>query len=111
MLRFVLIPPSPFIMHADEVDPSQAAPKPQTAARSAYDDVLYGSDTDSGSDNDERATVTQNRKTQSKKNKAKGEGAFIHEDDEEVLDLLDDRMMSRISGQSSFAFVLLGEGS
>ena len=97
MSKFVFRSSSPFPF-TDFCMNSQPAPKPQTAARSAYDDVLYGSDTDSGSDNDERATVTQNRKTQSKKNKAKGEGAFIQEDDEEVLDLLDDRMMSRISG-------------
>lgn len=86
----------------------QAPPKPQTGARSAYDDVLYGSDSDvSGSDDDERASgpsTVQNRKTQKKKDKAREEGAFIHEDDEEVLDLLDDRMMSRISGKSSFFF-------
>lgn len=86
--------------------PIQLAPKPQTAVRSAYDEVLYGSDSDiSGSDNDERATAAtgpkkaQNRKSQSKKNKPKEDGAFIHEDDEEVLDLLNDKMMSRISGE------------
>lgn len=86
----------------------QPAPKPQTTSRSAYDDVLYGSDSDvSGTDDDERVsapTKTQNRKTQTKKNKAKEAGAFLHEDDHEVLDLLDDKMMSRISGGSFHSF-------
>lgn len=63
--------------------------------------MLYGSDSDSGSEEDERATAskTQNRKTQAKKNKAQAqESTFIQEDEDEILDLLDDRMMSRISG-------------
>jgi len=33
-----------------------------------------------------------------RKNRKEQEGAYIQEDEDEVLDLLDDRMMSRISG-------------
>lgn len=41
-----------------------------------------------------------------RKNKRE-EGAYIHEGEEEVLDLLDDRMMSKISGElRSFGFLL-----
>lgn len=69
--------------------------------------MLYGSDSDiSASDDDERAASapkkTQNRKSQQKKNKSKEDGAYIHEGDDEVLDLLDDKMMSRISGEFFF---------
>ncbi|KAK4702679.1 ribosomal RNA-processing protein 12, partial [Phenoliferia sp. Uapishka_3] len=84
----------------------EPAPKPQVGGRSAYDEVIYGGsdseDSGAGSDDDggAPAPTAHNRKTQAKKNKARGEdnkGTFIHEADGEVLDLLDDRMMSRIS--------------
>ncbi|KAM0750200.1 NUC173-domain-containing protein [Meredithblackwellia eburnea MCA 4105] len=80
------------------------APRPQVTGRSAYDEVLYGgSDSEvSGSEDESSPAVpAHNRKTQAKKNKAAreagGKGTFIHEDEDEVLDLLDDRMMSKIS--------------
>lgn len=84
----------------------QAAPRPQVGGRSAYDEVIYGGSdseaSEAGSDDDNAPTsapAAHNRKTQARKNKARdGEGTFIHEADGEVLDLLDDRMMSRISG-------------
>lgn len=84
---------------------SQAAPKPQVAGRSAYDEVLYGSDSDAsaGGSGDERSAApaaggaAKNRKAMQRKTKRE-EGAFIHEGDDEVLDLLDDKMMSKISG-------------
>ncbi|GAA6022497.1 hypothetical protein JCM10207_008533 [Rhodosporidiobolus poonsookiae] len=81
------------------------APRPQTAQRSAYDEVLYGSDSDvSASSDDERgpsaAPATggaKNRKSQARKAKEASGAAYIQEGEDEVLDLLDDRMMSRIS--------------
>lgn len=87
----------------------QPAPKPQAAGRSAYDEVLYGSDSDASGSDDERSAPApstaagggggaKNRKAMQRKNKRE-EGAYIHEGDDEVLDLLDDRMMSKISGQ------------
>ncbi|KAI5475813.1 ribosomal rna-processing protein 12 [Pseudohyphozyma bogoriensis] len=85
-----------------EMDDGEAAPRPQAATRSAYDEVLYGSDSDiSASDDDDRgaaasAPKTANRKSMMRKKKQE-EGAYLHEDEDEVLDLLDDRMMSRIS--------------
>lgn len=86
----------------------EPAPKPQVGGRSAYEEVIYGgSDSEAsaaGSDDEGAAPApaAHNRKTQAKKNKARddGKGTFIHEADGEVLDLLDDRMMSRISGSS-----------
>jgi hypothetical protein len=87
----------------------QAAPKPQTATRSAYDEVLYGSDSDlsAASDNEGAAPAAggvKNRKAMARKNKANEEGgAYIREGEDEVFDLLDDRMMSRISGAFSFS--------
>ncbi|GAA5912876.1 hypothetical protein JCM5296_003893 [Sporobolomyces johnsonii] len=87
----------------DEED-GEAAPRPQAAARSAYDEVLYGSDSDvsaASDDEGERApTGVKNRKSQMRKNqkeREREEGAYIQEGEDEVLDLLDDRMMSRIS--------------
>ncbi|KAL8279515.1 hypothetical protein RQP46_008077 [Phenoliferia psychrophenolica] len=91
----------------DMVD-DEPAPKPQVGGRSAYDEVLYGgsdSEASAAGSDDEAAPAApsaHNRKTQAKKNKASrdadgGKGTFIHEADGEVLDLLDDRMMSRIS--------------
>jgi len=92
---------------------SQDAPKPQVAGRSAYDEVLYGSDSNAsaGGSDEEGAPAAaaggaKNRKAMQRKNKRE-EGAYIHEGDDEVLDLLDDRMMSKISGQfgaSGFSF-------
>ncbi|GAA6023468.1 hypothetical protein JCM11491_000587 [Sporobolomyces phaffii] len=93
-------------MQLDDHDDDQeedAAPKPQTAARSAYDEVLYGSDSDvsvADADNDPAFTAptgVKNRKAVARKHKKEVEGAYIQEDEDEVLDLLDDRMMSRIS--------------
>ncbi|GAA5902774.1 hypothetical protein JCM6882_004062 [Rhodosporidiobolus microsporus] len=82
----------------------EEAPRPQAAQRSAYDEVLYGSDSESASSEDERAapaaaTGARNRKAMARKNKKNDEqgGAYIQEGEDEVLDLLDDRMMSRIS--------------
>lgn len=99
----------------DENMDAEPAPKPQVAGRSAYDEVLYGSDSEGGSDSDDeqgpsaraggaaapgvtRSTGVKNRKSQARKQKRE-EGAYIHESDDEVLDLLDDRMMSKISGE------------
>ncbi|GAA5821706.1 hypothetical protein JCM10212_004200 [Sporobolomyces blumeae] len=91
-------------MEVDEADEDdEAAPKPQAAARSAYDEVLYGSESDVSVDSDADVPVAQqptgvkNRKSIARKNKKEQEGAYIQEDEDEVLDLLDDRMMSRIS--------------
>lgn len=98
-----------------DMDGPAPAPKPQVVGRSAYDEVLYGSDSDvssAGSDDDERRggraepgttapSGVKNRKSQARKNKrvtTQG-GAYIHESDDEVLDLLDDKMMSKISGE------------
>lgn len=88
-------------------DDVEDAPKVKVVGRSAYDEVLYGSDSElSGADTDgeEEEKVgkggAKNRKALQRKNK-KEEGAFIHESEDEVLDLLDDRMMSKISGESS----------
>ncbi|GAA5939156.1 mRNA-binding protein RRP12 [Sporobolomyces koalae] len=88
----------------NEDDDEEAAPKPQAAARSAYDEVLYGSDSDVSVDEDApqdpaltAPSGVKNRKSVARKNKKEQEGAYIQEDEDEVLDLLDDRMMSRIS--------------
>lgn len=90
---------------------SGPAPKPQTVGRSAYDEVLYGSDSEvsageDGSDNEgtqagkTAPSGVKNRKSQARKNnKRETGGAYIHESDDEVLDLLDDKMMSKISGE------------
>lgn len=82
------------------------APKPQAAARSAYDEVLYGTDSEGSVDEDATTqdpaltapSGVKNRKSMARKNRKEQEGAYIQEDEDEVLDLLDDRMMSRISG-------------
>lgn len=85
----------------------QTAPRPQAAQRSAYDEVLYGSDSDVSASEDEDAgegpvrhapTGVKNRKSQARKAKKEEGGAFIQEGEDEVLDLLDEKMMSRISG-------------
>ncbi|BGP19456.1 hypothetical protein JCM10213_006276 [Rhodosporidiobolus nylandii] len=88
----------------EEGSDGEAAPRPQAAQRSAYDEVLYGSDSDvSAASGDEAGaqapTGARNRKAMQRKTKAKNEdgGAYIQEGEDEVLDLLDDRMMSRIS--------------
>ena len=100
---------------ADRMDDEDEQPKPQAAGRSAYEEVLYGgSDSEMSGSDDEReagqagvkaaaAAGPGNRKSQARKNKAKEGGAFIHEGDDEVLDLLDDRMMSKISAQRPVA--------
>ncbi|GAA5995678.1 mRNA-binding protein RRP12 [Rhodotorula paludigena] len=91
-----------------EQDEDDEAPKPQAAQRSAYDEVLYGSDSDvsAASDDEQEGPVrhaptgVKNRKSQmrkAKKDEREGGGAYIQEGENEVLDLLDDRMMSRIS--------------
>ncbi|KAK4047187.1 pre-rRNA processing protein [Microbotryomycetes sp. JL221] len=90
----------------DNMSDAEDAPKPQTS-KSAYDEVLYGSDSDVSDSGDEREKPTTssskpeiyNRKTIQRKLKQQREGAepLIHEDENEVLDLLDDRMMSKIS--------------
>ncbi|KAK4047072.1 pre-rRNA processing protein [Microbotryomycetes sp. JL201] len=84
----------------EEMDEDEDAPKPKTA-RSAYDEVLYGSDSDvsdSGDEREKQQPTVHNRKTLQRKLKQQQEGnALIHEDEDEVLDLLDDRMMSKIS--------------
>ncbi|GAA5994053.1 hypothetical protein JCM5350_004661 [Sporobolomyces pararoseus] len=91
-------------MEVEEEEDDEAAPKPQAAARSAYDEVLYGSDSDVSVDEDApqdpaltAPSGVKNRKSMARKNKKEMEGAYIQEDEDEVLDLLDDRMMSRIS--------------
>ncbi|GAA5863175.1 hypothetical protein JCM8547_002822 [Rhodosporidiobolus lusitaniae] len=77
--------------------------KPQAAQRSAYDEVLYGSDSDvsadSGDEAEPAAGGVRNRKAAARKAKKQNEegAAYIREGEDEVLDLLDDRMMSRIS--------------
>ncbi|BGP02786.1 putative Ribosomal protein [Rhodotorula toruloides ATCC 204091] len=84
----------------------EIAPRPQAAQRSAYDEVLYGSDSDVSASEDEEAgegpvrhapTGVKNRKSQARKAKKEEGGAFIQEGEDEVLDLLDEKMMSRIS--------------
>ncbi|GAA6042495.1 hypothetical protein JCM8097_003058 [Rhodosporidiobolus ruineniae] len=91
----------------EEGSDGEAAPRPQNAQRSAYDEVLYGSESDVSASEDEdgaaqpaQAGGARNRKAMQRKQKGKqGEegGAYIREGEDEVLDLLDDRMMSRIS--------------
>ncbi|GAA5831948.1 hypothetical protein JCM11251_002760 [Rhodosporidiobolus azoricus] len=88
----------------EEGSDDEAAPRPQAAQRSAYDEVLYGSDSESASSADERdpghtaPSGVKNRKAMARKNKKNEDGgAYIQEGEDEVLDLLDDRMMSRIS--------------
>ncbi|KAM0786993.1 hypothetical protein ACM66B_002411 [Microbotryomycetes sp. NB124-2] len=87
----------------EEMDEDDDAPKPKTA-RSAYDEVLYGSDSDVSNSGDEREQTgskqpaVHNRKTMQRKLKQQQEGnALIHEDEDEVLDLLDDRMTTQIT--------------
>lgn len=77
--------------------------------------MLYGSDSDvsAASDDEQEGPVrhaptgVKNRKSQmrkAKKDEREGGGAYIQEGENEVLDLLDDRMMSRISGPLRFCF-------
>ncbi|GAA5992112.1 hypothetical protein JCM10908_001772 [Rhodotorula pacifica] len=86
------------------------APRPQAGQQSAYDQVLYGSDSDVSADSDADTAEQQgpsgvkNRKSQARKNKKDQDGAaFIQEGEDEVFDLLDDRMMSRISSRPAAA--------
>ncbi|KDE02759.1 hypothetical protein MVLG_06705 [Microbotryum lychnidis-dioicae p1A1 Lamole] len=94
----------------EDDDGSEVEAAPRANTRSAYDEVLYGSDSDasSGASDNEQGPSTvdptqtapsgvKNRKSQMRKQKQRDEGTFIHEDADEVLDLLDDRMMSNIS--------------
>ncbi|SCV66891.1 BQ2448_5537 [Microbotryum intermedium] len=95
----------------EDGDMSDVEAAPRANPRSAYDEVLYGSDSDesSGASDNEQSTIAtgdsqrtapsgvRNRKSQLRKQKQREEGTFIHEDENEVLDLLDDRMMSNIS--------------
>ncbi|KWU41894.1 putative ribosomal protein [Rhodotorula sp. JG-1b] len=85
------------------------APRPQAGQQSAYDQVLYGSDSDVSADSDaetaeQAPSGVKNRKSQARKNKRDLDGgAFIQEGEDEVFDLLDDRMMSRISSRPATA--------
>ncbi|BGP27011.1 ribosomal protein [Rhodotorula toruloides] len=90
----------------EEEGDGETAPRPQVAQRSAYDEVLYGSDSDVSASSAEEAgegpvrhapTGVKNRKSQARKAKKEEGGAFIQEGEDEVLDLLDEKMMSRIS--------------
>ncbi|SCZ95695.1 BZ3500_MvSof-1268-A1-R1_Chr8-1g09735 [Microbotryum saponariae] len=94
----------------EDDDGSEVEAAPRANPRSAYDEVLYGSDSDASSaasDNEQAPSTidptqtapsgVKNRKSQMRKQKQRDEGTFIHEDADEVLDLLDDRMMSNIS--------------
>ncbi|GAA5920785.1 hypothetical protein JCM3775_003948 [Rhodotorula graminis] len=98
------------VMDVDGADNSddEGAPRPQTAQRSAYDEVLYGSESDVSASEGEAEPAdpgktapsgVKNRKAMARKAKKDREdgGAYIQEGEDEVLDLLDDRMMSRIS--------------
>ncbi|BGP50967.1 pre-rRNA processing protein [Rhodotorula kratochvilovae] len=103
---------------AGDSDDEAAAHKPQVAQRSAYDEVLYGSESDvSGSDGEDAPAAAapeqgktapsgvKNRKAVARKARKVREegGAYIQEGEDEVLDLLDDRMMSRITAAKPVA--------
>ncbi|GAA5869257.1 hypothetical protein JCM3774_004186 [Rhodotorula dairenensis] len=97
-------------MDVDRDLENDEAPRPQAGQQSAYDQVLYGSDSDVSADSDAETagepgpSGVKNRKSQARKNKKDQDGgAFIQEGEDEVFDLLDDRMMSRISSRPATA--------
>ena len=92
---------------------SQDLPKSQAGPRSAFDEVLYGSESESDSDDDEDSEDDERARGRSKhraggasragksrgrgKDETRGDERYLYEDEGEVLDLLDDKQMSRIS--------------
>ncbi|KAK3817548.1 MAG: hypothetical protein J3Q66DRAFT_369385 [Benniella sp.] len=73
--------------------------KPQTTFGSAYEDALYGSESDlSDDDDDQEEDDTTGKTTQKKSNEKKqGADAWIKEDDDTPLDFLDRTVVSRVT--------------
>ena len=74
--------------------------KPQTLGRSAYEDVLYGSDdeSDSSAEDPTEKRKSLGRKT-SKKSKGRDFDSYLEEEEDEPLDLMDVDLMNRVTGK------------
>ena len=81
-------------------------PRKQTTQRkttgNAFDDALYGSASEE-SDNEEVERAVANKKGQQKTRKGQDNGAFIREDEDAPMDLLDRSIAGRVTGQNPAA--------
>jgi len=83
----------------EEEETTQKSNKPQTTFGSAYEDALYGSESDLSDDDDEQE---EDDTTQKKSNKKKqGADAWIKEDGDTPLDFLDRTVVSRVTASHS----------
>ncbi|KAK3817547.1 MAG: hypothetical protein J3Q66DRAFT_369382 [Benniella sp.] len=83
--------------HEEGEETAKKSNKPQTTFGSAYEDALYGSESDlSDDDDDQEEDDTTGKTTQKKSNKKKqGADAWIKEDGDTPLDFLDRTVVSR----------------
>ena len=83
----------------EEEETTQKSNKPQTTFGSAYEDALYGSESDLSDDDDDQEEDDMTGKTTQKKSNKKKQGAdaWIKEDGDTPLDFLDRTVVSRVT--------------
>lgn len=100
----------------DDDDDDDRAPVARTTTGNAFDDALYGSESDMSDSGDEEATGAQRGDQRGVKGKGKardkGPGStFLREDGDEPLDLLDRTLAGRLSSASISIPSTLSPGS